>query len=211
VAVAARSLGELALLKQTVETAGGCCSVFRADFNRQGAGRQLADEVLAQCGRVDILVNNAGRAHWSHVEKVTPAQWDEMFNVNLRSLFFLTQALIPQMAANGGGHIVNISSVYAKRGVAGFSGYCATKWGLDGLSASLAAELKEKNIRVTVIHPGIVATNFRDHMTERLAMLPPFDDAKMIQPDDIARAVLFAINQPATSFVSGIDIDSWLM
>ena len=116
-------------------------------------------------GRVDALINNAGITRDKLLAQTTLSDWDEMLRLNLRAPFVLAQGLVPAMAAQGGGQIVNIASLVGLRGAAGQAGYAAAKAGLLGLTQSLAQELGPQNIRVNAVLPGLLPTG----MTSGLA------------------------------------------
>ncbi|MBI5755657.1 MAG: SDR family oxidoreductase [Nitrospirae bacterium] len=139
-----------------------------------------------QFGRIDVLVNNAGVARWSDVENITDEHFDYQLNVNLRGPLYCSQAVIPHMKKHCSGYIINISSICGKFGFAGTAAYSASKFGLMALSDSLREELEQYNIKVTAICPGYVSTPM---VTDA-----PVPREQMIQPEDIARAILFLLN-----------------
>jgi len=159
----------------------------------EGLGTHLRDKP----GRVDILVNNAGvAAAASLLHELTPEAWDMMFDTNLRGVFYMMRAVVPLMSASGGGHIVNISSLAGKNPLPGGAAYSATKWGLNGLSYSAAEELRGNNIRVSVVCPGSVGTEFSMHVGK--------DPGKMLRPEDVAHVVVMLVTQREQSFVSEV-------
>ena len=148
-------------------------------------------------GRVNILVNNAGIGGPSgELHKLPPADWDAILNTNLRGVYYMMRAVAPMMISAGGGHIINISSLAGKnplpRGVA----YSASKWGLNGLSYGAAEELRGHNIRVSVVCPGSVNTEFSPHSGKSAE--------KMLQADDVAHAVESLVTQAPQSFISEV-------
>jgi NAD(P)-dependent dehydrogenase (short-subunit alcohol dehydrogenase family) len=118
------------------------------------------ETTLARLGRLDILVNNAGMGVGGRLEEITVERWDEAFAVNLRGPFLMTRAAVPAMKRQGGGHVVNVSSVAGLVGNAGLSAYNATKFGLMGWSEALMLELRHDRIKVSVICPGSTDTHF---------------------------------------------------
>ena len=133
-------------------------------------------KALTYFGRIDILVNNAGLWHFGHVQDFGLAEWDEMFDVNVRGTFIATKHVLPSMPACKRGHIVNIVSVSGLVGEAEAAGYNATKWAVRGFSQSLIKEGRDKGIRVTVVNPGGV--NNTESQSQRAA--------KLVQTADVA-------------------------
>jgi len=129
---------------------------------------------------------------------MSEADWDAVLDTNLKSVFLVTRAVAPGMIERKRGHIVNISSLAGKNAFANGGIYCASKWGLMGLTACMAEDLRAHNIRVSAICPGSVATDFSPH-TGR-------DTSKLLQPDDVAHAVATLVTQAPQSFISEIDL-----
>jgi NAD(P)-dependent dehydrogenase (short-subunit alcohol dehydrogenase family) len=152
----------------------------------------LVDRTLQRYGRIDLLVNNAG-IHHSGTLEVPAEEFERALSVNLVAPFALMQAVVPIMKAQRSGHIINIASRAGKVGFAGEGAYCATKFGLVGLSESLYRELATDGIRVTTICPGWTNT---DMAQQAGAPMPPQD---MIQPTDILQTVRWLLRlNPAT-------------
>jgi 3-oxoacyl-[acyl-carrier protein] reductase len=143
----------LELVKE-IEAAGGKARAIGADLNDAKGAELLAAQVP---GNIDILVNNAGVAEFASFAETTPEQFDKQFNVNVRSLFFVTQKLEPKI--NRGGRVINISSVVARVNFAGIPAYSATKGAVDTLTVHLAALLGEREITVNSISPGAIDTD----------------------------------------------------
>lgn len=159
----------------------------------------LADHVQQTFARIDILVNNAGVGGFRGPLHTMPAEtWDTIFNTNLRGVFYTIRAFAPLMIAAGGGHIVNISSLAGKNPLPNAAAYGASKWGLNGLSYSVAEELRGHGIRVSVICPGSTNTGFSHHPR------PGQDPARMLQSEDVAHAVAMLVTQAPQSFISEV-------
>jgi NADP-dependent 3-hydroxy acid dehydrogenase YdfG len=127
---------------------------------------------------------------------MTPEDWEKVLNTNLRGVFYTIRAFAPMMIREGGGHIVNISSLAGKNPLPNGAAYAASKWGLNGLSYAVAEELRAKNIRVSVVCPGSVDTSEGWHHGK--------NSNKMLKPDDIAHVVGMLATQAPQSFVSEV-------
>jgi NAD(P)-dependent dehydrogenase (short-subunit alcohol dehydrogenase family) len=142
-------------------------------------------------------VNNAGVGGFSApLHETDPETWDKIINTNLRGVFYMIRAFAPILMANGGGDIINISSLAGKNALPNGAAYSASKWGLNGLSYSAAEELRGHNIRVTVVCPGSVNTELSPHEGKKLS--------KLLQPDDVAHVVAMVVTQAPQSFASEI-------
>ena len=169
-----------------------------ADVSRASDIRALVERTQRELGPIDILVNNAGTYRSGPIHQLTESDWDVVLDTNLKSVFLVSGAVIPSMIERKRGHIINISSLAGKNAFAGGGIYCASKWGLQGLTACMAEDLRAYGIRVASICPGTVATDFSPH-TGR-------DTSKMLQADDVAYAVESLLMQAPQSFISEIDI-----
>ena len=168
-----------------------------ADVTRSADVSGLVSRVEAELGPVSILVNNAGVGLFGPIQDKSEADWDLVLNTNLKSIFLISQAVIPAMIRQGFGDIVNISSLAGKNSFAGGGIYCASKWGVLGLSGCMAEDLREHDIRVSVICPGSVATEFGRGGK---------DSSKALLPEDVAEAVALVLRQRRQSFVSEVDL-----
>jgi 3-oxoacyl-[acyl-carrier protein] reductase len=167
-----------------------------ADLTRPAEVATIVPETELALGPVDILVNNAGVGTFSPVQDATESDWDTMLDTNLKAVFLLTRAVAPSMIRRRAGHIVNIASLAGKNAFAGGAVYCASKWGLLGLTQCAAEDLRAHGIRVSAVCPGSVATDFSPHGKK--------DISKMLQPGDIAHAVAMIVTQAPQSFISEV-------
>jgi 3-oxoacyl-[acyl-carrier protein] reductase len=157
----------------------------------------MRESVEANLGRADILVNNAGVGSFSSaLHELPPEEWDRIVNTNLRGVYYCIRSLAPLMIRSGGGHMINLSSLAGKNALPNGAAYAASKWGLNGLSYSVAEELRGHNIRVSVVCPGSVNTEFSPHAGKRAE--------RMLQPEDVAHTVAMLVTQAPQSFVSEI-------
>jgi 3-oxoacyl-[acyl-carrier protein] reductase len=182
---------------KSIAKAGGQCDVVPCDVTSLQSVEAAAKKVEASFGRLDVLVNNAGIGGFSTpLHQLPPDQWDEILNTNLRGVYYAVRAFAPMMIRARSGHIINISSLAGKNALPNGAAYAASKWGLNGLTYSLAEELRGRNIRVAVICPGSTNTELSPHEGK--------DPAKMLQPEDVAHAVAMLVTQSPQSFVSEI-------
>jgi 3-oxoacyl-[acyl-carrier protein] reductase len=148
-------------------------------------------------GAIEILVNNAGIGYFGPTHEAEEKNWDSVLDTNLKSVFLLSKAVAPGMIERRSGHIINISSLAGKNAFKNGGIYCASKWGLMGLTECMAEDLREYGIRVSAICPGSVATEFGSPASKK-------DPCKMLQPDDIAHVVEMLVTQAPKSFISQV-------
>lgn len=182
----ARSEHALNELAMEIKTAGREAMAIPTDLRDAAQIERAVEKALRYFGRLDILVNNAGLWHYASTPELSIADWDEMFAVNTRAVFLTTKFVLPHMLARQRGHIVNIVSVSGLIGEVGASGYNATKWAVRGFSQSLFKEVRDKGVRVTMIHPGEVNND-----ESRAAAAK-----KLIQNQDVAELVYTAVTLP---------------
>jgi 3-oxoacyl-[acyl-carrier protein] reductase len=182
---------------RAIADAGGKAEVVPCDVTSLQSVDTAAKQVEASFGRVDILVNNAGIGGFGGpLHQLPPDAWDAILNTNLRGVFYMTRAFAPMMIRARSGHLINISSLAGKNALPNGAAYAASKWGLNGLSYSMAEELRGYNIRVAVICPGSTNTELSPHAGK--------DHSKMLQPEDVAHTVAMLVTQSPQSFVSEI-------
>jgi len=182
-------------VKTVIEGLGRECLVVRADLSREEEARKLVVAAAEKWRRLDILVNNAGIWTYGEMGVIEPAVWDETMRVNLNSVFYVSNAVIPLMKAQQEGRIINVSSTAGVRGEAYHSHYAASKAALHGLVKSWAPELAAYNILVNCVAPGWVDTDmcaevFRDaEFRKRVEESIPLK--RIAAPEDIAGPILF--------------------
>ena len=169
-----------------------------ADVTRSADVASLVAKTEAALGPISILVNNAGVGGFGPAHEKSEEDWDRVLNTNLKSVFLVSRAVAPSMIRTGRGDIINISSLAGRNAFAGGGLYCASKWGVQGLSACMAEDLREHGIRVSVICPGSVATEFSGR--------GPKDPSKALTADDVAHAVAMVVTQGPQSFLSEIHL-----
>ena len=197
VVLCGRTHGPLEAAAAAIRQAGGRCDATECDVTRLESVQALANHVESSFGRLNVLVNNAGVGGVRvPLHQVPPESWDQVMNTNLRGVFYTIRSLVPLMLRSGGGHIINISSIAGKNALPNGACYAASKWGLNGLSYSVAEELRGQNIRVSVICPGSTLSEWGHHGGKDLK--------KLLLPDDVAHAVAMIVTQAPQSFASEI-------
>lgn len=160
---------------------------LRLDVTDEASWAAAVAATVERFGALQVLVNNAGIANAGRIERYGREKWDAVIAVNLTGTYLGVRAVLPALRAAGGGSIVNVSSVEGMRGSPGLHGYVASKFGVRGLTKSLAVELGPENIRVNSVHPGFVLTA----MTERLdPESPHIPLGRPALPEDVAGAVV---------------------
>jgi 3-oxoacyl-[acyl-carrier protein] reductase len=170
----------------------------RADVTRGDEIASMIHDTQRTLGPIDILVNNAGIGIFGPFHEQSEADWDAVLGTNLKSVFLASRAVAPEMIRRKTGHIINISSLAGKNTFANGAIYCASKWGLLGLSGCMAEELRAHGIRVSAICPGSVATEFSPHAGK--------DPSKMLRAEDVAHAVEALVTQAPGSFISEVQM-----
>lgn len=182
---------------RAIRDAGGKCEVIPCDVTTPHQIQHAAARIDSTVGRLDVLVNNAGVGGFnSPLHTLPPEEWDRILNTNLRGVYYMIRAFAPMMIRARSGHIINISSLAGKNALPNGAAYSASKWGLNGLTYSVAEELRQHNIRVSVICPGSVDTELSPHTGK--------DPKKMLQSDDVAHAVAMLVTQAPQSFISEV-------
>jgi NAD(P)-dependent dehydrogenase (short-subunit alcohol dehydrogenase family) len=195
VIVCGRTAKPLEATVQAIGRNGGQATAIQADVAEWQSVAALAERVKKETSQLDILVNNAGVGSFSTpLHQLDLAAWDRVIDTNLRGVFYMMRAFVPMMKS--GAHIVNISSLAGKNALPNGAVYAASKWGLNGLSYSVAEELRGQGIRVSVVCPGSVDTELSPHAGKA--------KSKMLQPDDIAHAVAAIVTQEPQSFMSEV-------
>ncbi len=192
-----RTSAPLAATAAAIANAGGQAQVAACDVTDLSSVAAVAARVQGDYGRVDILVNNAGVGSFrAPLHQMPPDEWEQVLNTNLRGVYYCIRSFAGMMIEARRGHIVNISSLAGKNALPNGAAYAASKWGLNGLSYSVAEELRGHNIRVSVVCPGSVHTDLSPHEGK--------DPQKMLQPNDVAHVVAMLVTQQAQSFVSEV-------
>jgi len=182
-------------------------AAIQCDVGKAGDGQRFIASAIEQLGKVDILINNAGLERRADFWDVTEADYDAVLNVNLKGLFFLTQAFVRhRMTAKQGGRVINISSVHEKLPFPHFASYCASKGGVKMLTRNLSIELAPLGITINSIAPGAIETpinkNLLNDPTKLSALLQNIPPKRLGQPSDVASLASFLASDEA-SYVTG--------
>jgi 3-oxoacyl-[acyl-carrier protein] reductase len=164
----------------------------RVDVKYEDEVRSFVNDVISEFGQIDYLINNAGTGDGGLLENISIEDYNNIIDTNLKGSYLMMKYVIPFMKVKKAGHIVNISSIAGDCGIPGASIYSASKAALSGLSLSLREELREHNIRLSVIKPGAVNTDIWGEFGNN------FDKNKMIRPEDVGKTVLFILENSAT-------------
>ena len=149
---------------QNIESAGGKAIAFKGDCANVSDIHRFMAEIEQKLGRIDVLVNNAGTFKTAPVSETTEEIWDQQIDLNLKGVFFCTQTVLPAFQKQGGGKVVNLSSIAGIGAFPNCPAYCASKGGVALLTRALAVELAKDNINVNAIAPGNVATPINAHL-----------------------------------------------
>lgn len=177
---------------------------YKSDAGDYNAAEQLAADVLKDFGSIDICVNNAGISRDNLLLRLTPEQWDEVMQANLKSVYNLTRQVIKPMMKARSGSIINLSSIVGVKGNPGQSSYAASKAGIIGFTKSIAQEIGSRNIRVNAIAPGFIETDMTHYLKdgggdkwfEKIPM------QRFGKPEEIANVALFLASD-LSSYVTG--------
>jgi short-subunit dehydrogenase len=172
------------------------CIPLIYDFSNSDNVYQLVEAI--DVDQIDVLVNNAGMGIAKPFEKLSLDNWNLLFSINVTAPFILTQKLIDKIP--DGGSVVNILSTASKQVFTEWSAYCMTKFALDGFMKTVREEVRDRGVRVINIYPGATDTDIWNNIPGE------WDRTSMVNPDDIAHAILFAISQPANTLVEDISI-----
>jgi NAD(P)-dependent dehydrogenase (short-subunit alcohol dehydrogenase family) len=193
-----------------IAAAGGTAKAFAHDVSSGASSRAMVADVTRELGPVDGLVNNAGISNRVRFDEMDDAEWDRVISINLSGVFHTTRAVVPQMIERGSGSIVSNASFVGIQGIPLFSHYCASKFGVVGLSQSLAVELAPHGIRVNTVLPGVVRTPLWEPMLDKTAAsegitreeawaaaVAPIPLGHPQEPEDIGEGVAFLLSDAA--------------
>jgi NADP-dependent 3-hydroxy acid dehydrogenase YdfG len=209
VVVAARRADRLKAVVDQISAAGGEALAVAADVADEPSAAGLVAQTLGRFGRLDVLINAAGAIQYGGVENADTAEWRRILELNLLACLYTCKAAIAPMKAQGGGDIVNITSLSARHAAAAFGAYGASKFGLAAMSEGLRQEVGGHGIRVCTIEPGATATEVAEGISEPSVRQFIRDYVGMegcLQPEDVAQAIVFLLSLPARANVSRLRI-----
>lgn len=190
VVLAARTPKTVEQAASNIRETGADAIAVPTDVTDVDAVQNLIQRTLDTYQNLDILINNAGSGRFGTIADFDPSDWDDVINSNLKGVYLCSKYALPHLLAQGSGQIINVLSIAAKVAFPASSAYCAAKAGALALTKVLAAEVRDKNIRVTAVLPGSVETPFWDDIPQH----PDFE--KMLKPEHVANAVLSVCQQP---------------
>lgn len=201
VVLTARDTNQLSKVVAEIRDAGGSAESHSCDLTQPAQIETFARLILETHEHCEILVNNAG-VGWFRgpLHETPPEDWDLLFAINLRAPYLLLRAFAPTMIAARRGHIINISSLAGKNPVPNGAAYAATKWGLNGMMVSAGEELRQHQVRVSLVAPGTVRTEFGSGQSGQKSVLGA------IAPEDIANIVALLATQADESFISEVQV-----
>lgn len=203
---ASRLEGEIPPTVEAIRANGGQAIFVKTDVTQRAEVEALVEETLRHYGRVDILVNNAGIFIRNAIVDVSDEEWDQVLNVNLRGYFYTCRRVIPEMLKQGGGKIVNMSSIHGLLGTGTGLTYCASKGAVENLTRQLAVEYGRQRIYVNAIAPGTIKTAMSKPFREDPAILADYVRNTLLprlgEPEDVANCALFLASSES-DFVHG--------
>jgi len=188
-------------IKELLKEKGQSVETYKADVSKKEEVVGLVNFTIQKFGKVDVLVNNAGICKFNLIQDIEEAEWDEIINTNLKSVFLCSQTVIKDMLKRKNGLIINISSIDGEKGAAGEVHYCASKAGIDGITKALARELGPSNIRVNSIAPGAINTEMNKEIKDDdwKVVIEETPLRKLGKPEDIAKCVKWIIEDDFTT------------
>ncbi|MDQ0227992.1 3-ketoacyl-ACP reductase [Metabacillus niabensis] len=185
IALLARTENDLLNVKKELDAFGVKTAYATADVSSIDEVNKAIEKLKNELGSVDILINNAGTGKFGKFLELEPEEWKRIIDVNLMGVYYVTRAVLPQLIEKNGGDIINISSTAGQKGAPVTSAYSASKFGLLGLTESLALEVRKHNIRVTALTPSTVATElaYKENLTDG-------NPEKVMQPEDLAEFIV---------------------
>jgi 3-oxoacyl-[acyl-carrier protein] reductase len=200
-AICSRTTKELYRTAREIQKLGREVFAAPCDVRKASQVQKFVEGALRNFGKIDILVNNAGVAIWKRLDETSEDEWDKVLDTNLKGPFLFCKFIVPHMRKRKEGVIVNISSGAGKKGYGNFSVYCASKFGVVGLTESLADELSKEKVRVYAVCPGGVATKMYFELE------PEAREEQLLKPEEVAELVVkLCLPDSKTKSGSAVDI-----
>jgi len=209
VALVARREDRLHDLAARIRSAGGSAHPIVADITDAGQAQAAVEETVRTFGGLDVLVNNAGVMLLGPIEGAPTEEWDRMIAVNVQGLLYTTHAALPHLLKAAGGvrgaaDVVNVSSEAGRTTAPGMGVYNLTKHGVGAFSDALRKEVSTRDVRVTLVEPGPVATELFTHIRPEVLAGWDSEGAKLLQAQDVADAITYAVTRPAHAAVNEV-------
>lgn len=199
---------------EAVQAFNGSAIFIQVDVSKKESVQQLIEKTIEQYGKIDILINNAGITRDAMLVKLSEEDFDAVIDVNLKGVFYCTQAVVPIMVANGGGKIINTSSVTGVYGNIGQTNYAASKAAVVGMTKTWAKELGRKGINVNAVAPGFIQTAMVETMPQQVIdnIQSQISLGTLGQAEDVANAYVFLASEEA-KYITGhtLHIDGGIM
>jgi len=200
VALQGKTKKNLEKVQRELKALGVGTVVLPGDVSDEGTVSRCVAAAEQELGPIDVLVNNAGIFATGPIDKIDALVFDRVLEVNLRGPFLMSRAVLPGMKSRRRGHIVNISSTAGRRGFPGGGAYCASKFGLAGLTEAMRYDVRAFDVRVTCVFPSSVATDLaREHDAG-------LKEERAIQPEDVARAVVALVKMDDRALPTSLEI-----
>jgi len=200
VALQGKTKKNLEKVQRELKALGVGTVVLPGDVSDEGTVSRCVAAAEQELGPIDVLVNNAGIFATGPIDKIDALVFDRVLEVNLRGPFLMSRAVLPGMKSRRRGHIVNIASTAGRRGFPGGGAYCASKFGLAGLTEAMRYDVRAFDVRVTCVFPSSVATDLaREHDAG-------LKEERAIQPEDVARAVVALVKMDDRALPTSLEI-----
>ena len=199
------SADKAAALENEIKSSGVNAKAYKSNAGDFAQCEALVNDVLKDFGKIDVCINNAGISKDNLLLRLSPEQWDEVMNVNLKSVYNMTKQVIRPMMKAKAGSIINMSSIIGIRGNAGQSSYAASKAGIIGFTKSVAHELGSRNIRCNAIAPGFIETDMTHYLKEGAAaetFLKDIPLGRFGKADEVANLALFLASD-LSAYITG--------
>jgi len=198
----ARRKTDLEKTARSLEVSSDRVATVTADITKATGMRKIVTTAFKKFGRVDLFVNNAGVGIEKQLIDLTEKEYDQIFDTNVKAVFYSFKELIPRLKKQQSGHIINISSMAGKQGHGSIATYAASKAALNSLSEGVAAEVRNNNIKISVLAPGSTDTAFRYGMAKKKSRKPTRSSKKKLAAEEVAEAVVFLARQNENAWVS---------
>jgi 3-oxoacyl-[acyl-carrier protein] reductase len=208
-ALASNKESELKNVKTEIESQGGEAIAIPVDVRNNLQVEDMVKQTIEAFGKIDYLINNAGVSFFGGVQQCTEKEWDETLGINVKGYFLTTKAVLPYMFEAKEGLIINMSSIWGKKGSSSMVAYSTSKFAIEGFTQSLLEEVKPHGIKVSSIILDKVDTPFRDNMTE-FVNFSEEQKGRMLTDEDVADSVMWILGSSKKSLPSSIQLDAFL-